>query len=189
MDNILIPVTHAEEHLDVHAHIRRQSAMLIDDRVALLTRGIESGGQRCEFRQEQDEVRVQTAGQALGDIQGTSRAVVRGREHVDRQPGSRRICNGFLSGGPIGVHGRLGMLLQPRAPRHCRSHGNRREITAGATMTNQPNAATGSRMPTVAATGLAKVGADGPARRATNWRPIPMNSAYEGPPENGPRSP
>jgi hypothetical protein len=35
-------------------------------------------------------------------------------------------------------------------------------------MTNQPNAATGRRIPTVAATDLATVDADGPARRATN---------------------
>jgi hypothetical protein len=86
MDNILIPVTHAEEHLDRHAHIRRESAMLAGERVALLTRGIESGG-------------------------------------------------------------------------------------------------------TAAAADLVQVDADGPAKRATNWQPTAMNSAYEALPKNGPRSP
>jgi hypothetical protein len=42
-------------------------------------------------------------------------------------------------------------------------------------MTNQPNAATGPRMPRVAATDLERVDADGPAKRATNWRPMRMN--------------
>jgi hypothetical protein len=60
-----------------------------------------------------------------------------------------------------------------------------RETTAGATTTNQPNAATGSRMPTVAATDLENVDADGPAKRATNWRRMPTTQHMNGPLKTG----
>jgi hypothetical protein len=45
MDDVVISVTHAEDHVDVHADVGGERAMLIDERVALLTRGIESAGE------------------------------------------------------------------------------------------------------------------------------------------------
>jgi hypothetical protein len=42
MDNVVISMTHAQEHIRVYADVSRECAVLIDESAALLTRGIES---------------------------------------------------------------------------------------------------------------------------------------------------
>jgi hypothetical protein len=58
VNDVVIPVTHAEEHVDVHTNIGRERAMGVDQGGPLRTCRIEAGGKRRKPRHEQDGARV-----------------------------------------------------------------------------------------------------------------------------------
>jgi hypothetical protein len=44
MDNVVISMTHAKEHIRVYADVSRECAMLVNQSASLLTCGIEPAG-------------------------------------------------------------------------------------------------------------------------------------------------
>jgi hypothetical protein len=83
VSDIVIPLTHAEDHVDVHADMGRECLVLVDERGPFVSGRIE----RCsDVRQpwnQQHHLCVQTGYQSLGGSERAGRTVLCRGEHVN----------------------------------------------------------------------------------------------------------